>query len=912
MPDGASTFRPPATFNPAPPTPSSPPAVLGVTFGKALGNLPDNLLGPGIVSSGWTVYGEHGTGADHKVHLVRRVGRTDMVDEIDITAEKYQAVLAYQKRNGVRTKSPKRLALKAEDMGKALDPRLDLVPDLYDATSRDYRVRRGGGRLSAWIKESLIHDFKVGRAGAYEKLLSIAEHGKQDGSSLTEKVVGAVGGAVLGETFVDKLLGKKHATEPPDPLKVAAKTPAPGEPAAPPTPVVTVEEKKTEETDDSENARLAVPVVTPIPISVPVPLALKVNVVSTPAFLQQPGIDDLRNEMRATRTSAPNATRRPPRKSLTPSPPTSPVAQAPAPDLNRPRPTPYRAPQIAMGMTPLAPSVDQTIEGIPRDEALAYVKSLLDNGKHRAEGTGKRVSEHVQTDNETQTQDATPSETAHPASSLQPQASSEPRTSETPTPTTLEDLAKLIELEQSLAHLQQIQAALLALPEGATVPTNFSQQLRGNASVAGAPPLPPVDKPLERSTEPPEQPLNSLNGTSELSDGTPSRGQGAPETSPPTIALPPRIPTFVPPTIPHSTAPLTEPLNPLNGTSKVTPDRTLFRGQGASEQGAPLPERPASKPVGAPPVPRHPSLPKPHRSLLAQQMGRQIPTAFAPMLDLGAAQNRERGERYNQADQTLTDNSVPTDSSITGEQGVPSATDPLALAKSPTPTPNATALDEQEPPTGKTAMQISKAQTGIQQQFTGGPAGNTNVSTQQPTEPLNPIEVTSDRTPSRGQGATENQTAAGFQGALQRDRQLKAETPPVDKSDSAPTSSMDAASSFPAFFTQAELAYHAVVGCADLVDFFGFVWVSNVALVNDKWLHLKAIKYTLKIPGASERTNLYAQYVVILMNCLIVCILLFLLCAIVVIIYFMIEAADSPLSTIGNVGTAVINGVTGD
>ncbi|GEM_PF-5412279 len=194
---------------------SSSQDALGVKFGKSLGSVPSNLLGPGITGSGWTISHEGLNGDERFVHLVRRIGQTDGVEEIDIDAETYNKIQTYKKRNGEMARSAPHMVLRREELGHALDPRLDITPDFFDASSKSYRARLSGNRLT-WIGEDLIRDLKQGKSGAYEKLRTIQNAGQPQEASFGDKISTGVLEAVAGKTILQALgLGRPQKPLPP-------------------------------------------------------------------------------------------------------------------------------------------------------------------------------------------------------------------------------------------------------------------------------------------------------------------------------------------------------------------------------------------------------------------------------------------------------------------------------------------------------------------------------------------------------------------------------------------------------------------------------------------------------------------------------------------------------------------------
>lgn len=196
-------------------TAPAPATLPEVAYGKIL-NVPDNLLGAGYTGKGWTIDEAVMEGGKPVVKLHRRVGNTGRIEEHTIDGETYARAKAYRDKQAGMSKAFKPLALQKQDLGRALDPQGEVIPDKYDAGTRSYRVKVPGSREPQWISEDIIREVKQGRQGAVQKLRQAAGLGASASTSATntvgQAVAGAVAGAILGKKIATSLgLGNKNA-----------------------------------------------------------------------------------------------------------------------------------------------------------------------------------------------------------------------------------------------------------------------------------------------------------------------------------------------------------------------------------------------------------------------------------------------------------------------------------------------------------------------------------------------------------------------------------------------------------------------------------------------------------------------------------------------------------------------------
>lgn len=195
--------------NAAAPVPANLP---DVTYGKVL-NVPDNLLGAGYTGKGWTIDEAVMDGGTPVIKLHRRVGNTGRIEEHRIDAETYARAKAYREKQSGMSKAVKPLVLTKADLGRALDPQGEMIPDTYDAGTRSYRVRLPGAREPQWISEDIIRDVKQGKNGALQTLRRAAGLDEVAGATTAgQAVAGAVASAILGKNFASRLgLANKDA-----------------------------------------------------------------------------------------------------------------------------------------------------------------------------------------------------------------------------------------------------------------------------------------------------------------------------------------------------------------------------------------------------------------------------------------------------------------------------------------------------------------------------------------------------------------------------------------------------------------------------------------------------------------------------------------------------------------------------
>jgi hypothetical protein len=181
-------------------------------------NVPDNLLGAGYTGKGWTIDEAVMDGGTPVIKLHRRVGNTGRIEEHRIDAETYARAKAYREKQTGMSKAVKPLALTKADLGRALDPQGEIVPDTYDAGTKSYRVRLPGAREPQWISEDIIRDVKQGKNGALQTLRRAAGLDEVAGATTAGQVVaGAVASAILGKNFARRLgLANKDAEKAPD------------------------------------------------------------------------------------------------------------------------------------------------------------------------------------------------------------------------------------------------------------------------------------------------------------------------------------------------------------------------------------------------------------------------------------------------------------------------------------------------------------------------------------------------------------------------------------------------------------------------------------------------------------------------------------------------------------------------
>lgn len=196
----ASTPDPAATSNPQTP--------IGATWGGVI-NVPNNFLGAGVAGKGWTITGESVVNGQRVVTLGRRVEQTGAFETHQIDGETFKAAKAYKDEQGGMSKNKKPPVLKEHELGRAVDPQGDIIPEFFDAATRSYRVRLPGGRTPEWIPESLILSVKQGKPDAIAKLrqaakldVDAATASQPTGAQLAQ---GVVASAVLGKSLATRL-----------------------------------------------------------------------------------------------------------------------------------------------------------------------------------------------------------------------------------------------------------------------------------------------------------------------------------------------------------------------------------------------------------------------------------------------------------------------------------------------------------------------------------------------------------------------------------------------------------------------------------------------------------------------------------------------------------------------------------
>ncbi len=615
-------------------------------------------------------------------------------------------------------------------------------------------------------------------------------------------------------------------------------------------------------------------------------LSSSVTVQSSPA---QPGIRGLRDQLRTERRPAPRS-----RGGSSPSPSTSSpsssggglaagagiaaTAGALGADVQK----------VLTSFASTAANTAKAIQGLSREQALAHVQRTLLEGESHAKYVATRAKELAEKNGTAgsaevsvplQEGNASPEESAQDL--LSPPTSAAQQSGAGSTPSSASNdlaaaqvMAELLALNESLASLRSLEGAVLALPANGTVPPD--------AGVA---------------------PSSSLPATG-LASGT---SVGAPLGTPPSPSGGTREATPSTPTVaeaPTSTAASSSPAPTV--TAPVTSSTPLTQEQAQPQPAqsfeAPAPQIPSgSRRVGPAPVPRRAPT-APSRGLFGGIKSQVLGGAFAAMTNLNAAQATDRGGSLQRDDAYET--ALGSDTSVSGDQNTSLYTSPLALGgrRSATSLSDGDVPDVFAAPSDEAKEMRTQAdqQNATQQQFSGTGEGDASSEGEQASQGR---EEDSSQMSGADQAGNPAARAVQMQAAQQADKRQQAaekeKTPPQATATTNTTHQPATGSSFTSWYTKGKLLFDLLEGCLDgSFGFFQFLFESDLALINDKYLHLKAIPYSLKTPGESERSERYTQYAVVLMNFLIAAVVFLNIAAFVVIIYIIVDIVSSPVTAV--------------
>lgn len=545
--------------------------------------------------------------------------------------------------------------------------------------------------------------------------------------------------------------------------------------------------------------------------------------------------------------------------------------------------------EVLASFATAAANTARAVQGLSREQALSHVRRLLSQGEAHAKyaatrakeladknpasaiaqptGTSPLAEEELLSSQESNQEQVPPGMEAGVA----PQTSPSPGTA---TSTTIPSndlaaaqvMAELLAMDQSLASLRSLEGAILALPADGTVPSDVGATL----------PTPPtVGTPLGASA------VGAPLGT------TPTEPGGVQETAPSALALPEEQP--LPATNNTPSRPVASPVIQSAPISEE-PVQPLPTQSPAS---APPQVPPGSHRVGPAPLSRRAPA-RPTSGVFGGLKSQVLGGAFAAMTSLNAAQASDRGGSLQQND--AREMTLGSDTSSSGDSSVSSRFSPLALGGHHR-APSVSAEDAPDvltSPNEEASEMRAEAERGnaTRQQFSGG--GDEPAA---PSEEQTPSQEESSQETGANQGndpaATDAVKAVRMQAAQQSDKRKEEEKEKADPKTTATTETTRkpaTGSEFVGRFTKGKLVFDIIEGCLDgSFGFLQFLFESDLALINDKYLHFKAIPYSLKTPGESERSERYTQYAVILLNVLIASVVFLNIAALVIVIYIIVD-----------------------